>query len=160
MSHGPTQLSAADRDEIRELGHRYTFALDDGDFAAVGALMVDAALVPDMPGVPGVPIEGRVAIEEFYREQVVVYSRGRPMTRHLVTNQVIEGSPEEGASSRAYFTVLQRPPGRDYRLVVGGQYLDAFRKVDGVWRFTQKRIRVDHLNEIQYHFKISQETAS
>jgi hypothetical protein len=147
-----------DLDEIRNLCFAYTFCLDDGDFAGVGELLKHAILRPDMAGVAGQDIQGRAAVEEFYRGQVITYSRGRPMTRHLITNQVITvDGKRRTAQSRCYFTVLQRPPGIDFHIVVGGQYHDRFERVDGTWRFTEKRIQVDHLNDIENHFRISAE---
>jgi hypothetical protein len=149
-----------DRDDIRDLCFTYTFHLDDGDFAAVGLLLENAILRPTMPGVEGVDIGGRDAVEAFYRKQVVTYKRGRPMTRHLITNQVIVfGDNGLTARSRSYFTVLQRPPGLPFQIVVGGQYRDEFEKVDGSWRFTLKNIQVDHLNDIENHFRIAPELA-
>jgi hypothetical protein len=151
----------SDRDEIRDLCFAYTFCLDDGDFAGVGDLLEHATLRPDMPGVDGGGLVGREAVEEFYRAQVITYSRERPMTRHLITNQVITLDAEAGiAASRCYFTVLQRPPGLDFHIVVGGQYHDRFERVGGRWRFTEKRIQVDHLNDIERHFRISEEHAT
>jgi hypothetical protein len=149
-----------DRDAIRDLCFAYTFCLDDGDFAGVGALLEHATLQPDMPGVVGEKIHGRDGVEAFYRAQVITYSRGRPMTRHLITNQVIAIDDERRtASSRCYFTVLQRPPGIGYHVVVGGQYHDEFERIGDVWRFTSKRIQVDHLNDIEHHFRITDEHA-
>lgn len=146
----------SDREEIRDLCFAYTFCLDDGDFAGVGELLEHAALVPEMAGVEQRSIYGQEAVENFYRQQVILYSRGRPMTRHLITNQVIKVDPDLGtATSRCYFTVLQRPPGIEYHIVVGGQYHDRFELVDGTWRFAEKRIQVDHLNDIENHFRIS-----
>ena len=143
------------QDDIRDLCFAYTFCLDDGDFAGVGELLSNAALRPMMAGVLAVDLQGRAAIEDFYRSQVVTYSKGRPMTRHLITNQVVTLNDEgETARSRCYFTVLQRVPGFDYHIVAGGQYHDEFEKAEGKWRFTRKNIQVDHLNDIGNHFRI------
>lgn len=146
-----------DRDEIRDLCFTYTFHLDDGEFDEVGELLRHAVLRPTMAGVVGDDIVGADAVAEFYRDQVVTYSRGRPMTRHLITNQIIS-IDRDGlkAASRSYFTVLQRAPGLDFHVVVGGRYNDEFEKVDGSWRFTLKDIVVDHLNDIENHFRISE----
>ena len=147
-----------DYEEIRNLSYRYTFLLDAGDFRAVGELLAEATLQPIMAGVRGEELRGSEAIEEFYSGQVVTYRDGDPRTRHLITNQLIElDSGGLNASSRCYFTVLQRPPKLPYQIVVGGQYYDRFKKVDGAWRFVMKAIQVDHLNEIQHHFLIAPE---
>jgi hypothetical protein len=146
----------SDYEAIRALCFTYTFRLDEGDFAGVGELLADAALRPVMAGVRSEELVGSAAIERFYTEQVVTYKNGRPMTRHLITNQLIELAPDAlSATSRCYFTVLQRPPGLEFQIVVGGQYHDRFAKVDGVWRFTDKAIQVDHLNAIEHHFTIA-----
>ncbi|MEO3856497.1 nuclear transport factor 2 family protein [Acrocarpospora sp. B8E8] len=143
---------------IRHLTAEYTFRLDGGDFAGVGELLSDAVLRPVMAGVRGDELRGRAQIEAFYVDQVITYKRGSPMTRHLLTNQVITLNGDE-ATSRCYFTVLQRPPGLPYRIVVGGQYFDRFVRRAGRWRFAEKTIQVDHLNEIEFHFRIDERRA-
>lgn len=145
-----------DYEAIRTLSYTYTFLLDDGDFAAVGELLADAVLQPAMPGVLGDEIRGREAVENFYRSQVVTYKNGRPMTRHLITNQAIDlDAANSTATARCYFTVLQRPPQLPYQIVVGGQYFDRFVKIGDEWRFAAKTIHVEHLNEIKHHFRIA-----
>jgi len=149
-----------DYEAIRGLCFRYTFMLDDGDFAGVAALLGRGVLRPAMPGVEAEPITGAEEIERFYTEQVITYRDGDPRTRHLITNQLIEIADDgTSATSRCYFTVLQRPPKRPYGIVVGGQYHDRFVKEDGTWRFAEKTIQVDHLNEIELHFRITADRA-
>jgi hypothetical protein len=151
----------SDYEAIRALTAEYTFRLDEGDFAGVGELLEHAVLRPSMVGVQGKDLHGRTEIEEFYRQQVITYKNDKPMTRHLLTNQVITLNDEAtAATSRCYFTVLQRPPGQPYQIVVGGQYFDRLTKLDGAWRFAEKMIQVDHLNAIEHHFRISAEHAS
>jgi len=154
----------SDYEAIRALTAEYTFRLDEGDFAGVGELLEHAVLRPSMVGVHGKDLHGRTEIEEFYRQQVITYKNDKPMTRHLLTNQVITlndgATAAAAAAARCYFTVLQRPPGLPYQIVVGGQYFDRFTKVDGAWRFAEKTIQVDHLNTIEHHFRISAEHAS
>ncbi|MCW3018758.1 MAG: hypothetical protein JWN10_1066 [Solirubrobacterales bacterium] len=146
-----------DYEAIRRLSYAYTFCLDEGDFAGVGALLADATLTPVAAGMLGEGIRGREAIERFYAEQVVVYG-GKPRTRHLITNHAIElDEARETASARCYFTVLQAPPRLPYAIVVGGRYQDRFAKADGDWRFSAKEIHVDYLNDIAHHFKIAGE---
>jgi hypothetical protein len=146
----------SDYEAIRNLCAEYTFRLDDGDFAGVGELLRDAVLRPAMAGVRADGLRGSDEIEEFYRLQVITYKNGKPMTRHLLNNHsiTIDDTATE-ASSRCYFTVLQRPPGLPYQIVVGGQYFDRFLKRDGTWSFAEKVIQVDHLNAIEHHFRIS-----
>ena len=147
-----------DHEAIRNLAFEYTFRLDAGDFDGVAELLSGAVLRPAMPGVAGEGLRGAEAIRAFYSEQVVTYGDGDPRTRHLITNQAIELDREAGAaSSRCYFTVLQRPPKLPYAIVVGGRYEDRFAYADGAWRFTEKVIHVDHLNDIEHHFAVAPE---
>ncbi|MEU6643616.1 nuclear transport factor 2 family protein [Saccharomonospora sp. NPDC046836] len=146
-----------DHEDIRNLCFRYTYAVDDGDFAAIGALLAGGELVPAMPGVAAEPIVGAEAISAFYANQVVTYENGDPRTRHLITNQLIEIDEDRtSATSRCYFTVLQRAPGEEYQIVVGGRYDDEFVRAGGAWRFARKTIRVDHLNRVGLHFRIAE----
>ena len=147
----------SDQDDIRDLCFQYTYHLDDGEFDDVASLLAHAVLTPTMAGVEPVEIRGEEAIAAFYRDQVVTYSRGRPMTRHLITNQIIRvDETATRARSKAYFTVLQRVPGQEYHVVVGGRYHDEFEKVDGRWRFVAKNIETEHFNDIHNHFHIAE----
>lgn len=145
-----------EREEIQNLSYSYAFALDAGDFEAVGNLLAAGGLRPSMPGVVGDLIVGAKAITAFYSEQVITYQGHDPRTRHLISNQFIELAQDHlTADSRCYFTVLQRAPNHDYEIVVGGQYFDSFEKIDGRWRFAEKTIQVDHLNHIERHFNVA-----
>jgi hypothetical protein len=143
-----------DYEAIRGLSYAYTFMLDDGDFDGVAALLGAAELQPVMRGVAAEPIIGADAIRAFYADQVVTYD-GDPRTRHVISNHVITLDGDE-AHGRCYFTVLMKPPGEPYQIVVGGQYRDRFVRRDGAWRFAAKAIQVDYLNNIHFHFKIAE----
>jgi hypothetical protein len=127
--------------------------LDDGAFAGVAALLGAGELQPVMRGVAGEPMAGADAIRAFYADQVVTYD-GDPRTRHIISNHAITVDGD-AASARCYFTVLMKPPGEPYQIVVGGQYRDRFVRRDGEWRFAAKAIQVDYLNNIGLHFKIA-----
>jgi hypothetical protein len=146
-----------DYEEIRALAYEYTFALDEGDFAAVAAVLGAGTLRIEARGMADSTIRGAAEIERFYRDQVVVYD-GDPRTRHVISNHLVRiDDGGRRATSRCYFTVLQKAPCNPYEIVVGGQYKDTFELVDGRWAFDEKVIRVDYLNEISRHFKISAE---
>jgi hypothetical protein len=148
-----------DYEAIRRLSYEYTFLLDEGDFDGVAQLLADADLEPLMRGVTSAPISGAEQIRAFYADQVVVYD-GDPRTRHVISNHAIAVDGDE-ASARCYFTVLMKPPGEPYQIVVGGQYRDRFVRRDGSWQFAAKAIQVDYLNNIALHFRIAAEhTAS
>src|ERR1700694_2561995 len=87
---------------IESLIATYAELGDDGDFAAVGLLLADAAF----SGGAG-SVSGRGAIEKMLRDNVIVYDDGTPRTKHIITNLAIEVDEDTGtAGSRSYFTVL------------------------------------------------------
>ena len=148
-----------DYEAIRKLCFQYTFLVDAGDFTGLAELISPGSLRPMMVGDIGAPLTTTDAIRDWYASQVVTYRNGDPRTRHLVTNQYIEiDTTGLSATSRSYFTVLQRPPRNAYAIVVGGQYFDSFAKAGGRWQFVEKMIQVDHLNaNIADHFVVSPE---
>lgn len=140
----------SDHEAIRSLSYAYTFALDAGDFAEVARILQHATL---RFGDDGRSVSGPEAIERFYASQVITYD-GDPRTRHLITNHVVDVTGDT-ATGRCYFTVLQKRPGEPYGVILGGQYRDAFARVDGAWRFAEKHIRPEYLNDTTGHFRIS-----
>ena len=73
-----------DKEAIRELVHRYCWAVDRGEFQDVMALFHDACDLIVSP--PGRRREGRAAVERWYGR----YMRHRlGVLRHLIHNQVI-----------------------------------------------------------------------
>jgi hypothetical protein len=148
-------MSADDIEAIRRLIFTYAYRLDGGDFGGVGEILQHARLRLVDDAVRAEPVVGQAAITDFYTSQVIVF-RGDPRTRHIITNVLIElDDSAEHATSRSYFTVQQAPPRLPLQLIIGGQYRDAFAKVDGVWRFEEKLIHVDYLNDVSHHFRIS-----
>lgn len=149
-----------DHQAIRNLSYQYTRRVDEGDWAAVGETLAHATLRVVSRGMAGSELSGAAAIENFYRDQVVVDDQGRPLTRHLVTNHRINlDDDRRHAVAHSYFTVLQKPEREPLQIVVTGQYDDKFERIDDVWRFTSKTIRADYFGEIRWHFRISADQA-
>jgi ketosteroid isomerase-like protein len=146
-----------DFEAIRKLSFTYAWLLDDCDFSGVADLLANGALRAVAAGMRAEPIRGREAIERFYATQVVTY-KGKPLTRHVITNQVIDmDEGGDSAAARSYFTVLQAPPRLPYQVVIGGRYHDRFARSDGIWRFAEKAIHVDYLNDVSHHFRVTPE---
>jgi SnoaL-like protein len=146
-----------DHEEIRNLSFTYAFCLDAGDYDGVADVLASATLRPVMAGMESeTAITGRAAIHRFYAEQVVTFRDGDPRTRHLITNQaIVIDSAGRAATARSYFTVLQAPPRLPLSIILSGQYEDRFVKDDDGWRFAEKTIRVDYLNDVSHHFRIA-----
>ena len=92
---------------IENLIGTYAELVDDGDFAGLGSLLADATFTGN-----GGSVRGPDAIEQMFRDMLIVYDDGTPRTKHVTTNVIIDVDEEAGAAtSRAYFTVLQALPG-------------------------------------------------
>jgi hypothetical protein len=125
-----------DREKIRELLHRYCWAVDHGTLPEVMALFHEHC---SLGLVPGKRYEGRVAVQRWYD----VYLQNRmEVLRHLIHNQVIviDG---DSATSKSYFDAVGDLKGES--ITVAGYYEDTLRRVEGEWKFTEKIIRLDFL---------------
>jgi 3-phenylpropionate/cinnamic acid dioxygenase small subunit len=134
---------------IRNLIATYAELVDDGDFAAVGALLAEATFT----GGAG-SVRGRDAIEKMLRDSVIVYGDGTPRTKHVTTNVAIEIDEESGtAVSRSYFTALQALPNLPLQPIVSGQYQDRFARRDDRWHFVERRVRTDLVGDTSHHLR-------
>src|SRR3546814_7931389 len=71
---------------ITNLMARYTFLVDDGDFAGVGKLFARGELVlNDNP-----PASGADAVEAFLTKSLRTYGDSTPRTHHVSSNIIIE----------------------------------------------------------------------
>ena len=55
--------------------------------------------------------------------------------------------------ARSYFVVLQQTPELPLQPIVSGRYRDRFERVDGVWRFAERRVRTDHMGDLSAHLR-------
>ena len=79
---------------------------------------------------------------------------GNPRTRHLTTNVAVEVDEDAGTGlARSYFVVLQQTPELPLQPIVSGRYRDRFERVDGVWRFAERRVRTDHMGDLSAHLR-------
>jgi len=125
-----------DRERVRELLHRYCWAVDKGTLSDVMQLFHDpCALVL----APGKRYEGKAAAQRWYD----VYMRNRmEVLRHLIHNQVIEVDGDT-ATSKSYFDAVGDLKGES--ITVAGYYEDTLLRVGDEWKFTEKIIRLDFL---------------
>lgn len=143
-------MGDADR-EIRNLLYLYAERMDAGDLTGVADLFAHASYASG----DGPPARGREFVERVNRELVILYEDGTPRTRHLTSNTWLEVDEEAGtARARSTFTVLQGLPGRPIEPIVTGRYQDAFERVDGRWRFSARRIFMDHTGDLSRHLRL------
>ena len=122
-------MSSAE-DQIRNLIHRYSEAVDSGQLEILDELFAHANLrVAVGNKAPGPPRPGSATVKT-YRDAIRVYADGTPRTRHLVSNTIIEVDEAAGsASARSYNTTLQQVPGKPITVIATAYYLDAFERI-------------------------------
>lgn len=140
-------MSADDYEAIRRLIHAYPARLDEGDLDGVADLFADAVLVAG----DGSRFEGRDTLRDLWGGAVKMYD-GSPKVRHLVTNVSIElGDGGTTASASSYVLVMQALPELPLQPVAVSTHDDRFAKVDGEWRFTERRDRQVLVGDLSHH---------
>ena len=119
--------------DIPNLLYRYAEAFDDGDFEGAARLFDHGALVTADGQVKGV-----AAIVAMWHQWVQLYD-GKPRTRHLTTNPIIDLADDgQSATCRSQWTVIQATAGYPLQIVASGRYHDRFALIDGAWCLTER----------------------
>jgi ketosteroid isomerase-like protein len=133
----------SDSEAITALVHSYARLLDAGDIDGVVALF-EHSTWRSLPN--GSVLHGSDAIRPVYER--LMADGGGLRTRHLLTNVSVDVEPGAvSASSHSYWTVLRGGAAGGIQIALSGQYTDAFEKVDGTWRFTDRLITTDLTGE-------------
>jgi 3-phenylpropionate/cinnamic acid dioxygenase small subunit len=129
--------------------YRYMEATDNGDFEARAALFEHAVVhFPEPLG----SLSG-AAVAETFRSRQRLYD-GIPRTSHLCLNVIIElDETESSAAVRSRYLVLQETEDLPLQPIISGRYHDRFERVDGRWRFAERRFIVDLVGEMSAHQK-------
>ena len=116
------------KDEIRELTARYCHAVVDGDADVIVGLFCEDGVFRSHKLAPA----GHEALKEFYAAGV-----GGKTHKPFVQNHVIEFDDETHAHGRCSVEIRVLSDGEPY--TQAGHYHDSYRKVDGRWRFAERR---------------------
>ena len=135
--------------QIANLVYGLAEAIDDGDHDRIEQLFGEATfrLGDHEPRVGGAAFRRTVA------RSMLLY-QGRPRTLHVVTNLHVELDDVDGGSarSRASVVVFQGLPDFALQAVLTGRYDDEFaRDEHGTWRWTARRMRMDHVGDTSRH---------
>lgn len=133
-------VALADREHIRELLHRYCFALDRGTVDDVMALFTDDC---DLEIRPGELHRGRDAVYKWYE---VLTRKRMDVLRHQAHNQVIELAGTT-ASSQSYWDVVGDLNGES--MISAGFYEDTLHKTGEKWQFKKKVILIDYMGPLK-----------
>ena len=132
---------------IPNLLYTYAMRFDDGDFAGAAALFDKGTVI-----VGGQHVAGRTAILALWQQWVKTYD-GKPLTRHLVSNPIIEVHEiGDGATCHSQWTVLQAAPGFPLQVVATGRYHDRFGHNAEGWHFiTREYVQTDLIGDSSAH---------
>lgn len=132
---------------IPNLLHAYAMRFDDGDFEGAAALFDRGSVIAG-----GQRISGREGILAMWRQWVKTYG-GKPLTRHLTTNPIIDLA-EDGASAtcQSQWTVIQAAPGFPLQIVASGRYRDSFARDAAGWHFISREyVQTDLVGDASAH---------
>ena len=129
--------------------YRYAELVDAGRFDELGELMEHCTFSYGEQAVAGP--SSADAIAASYRAMVITYD-GTPCTRHVTTNPIID-IDGDAARARSTYTVLQQAPGTPMQAIISGRYDDAFRRIDGRWRFVERCFLVDLVGDLSLHLR-------
>ena len=137
-----------DHEEIRSLIFSYAELIDEGDFDGVADLFQHATLVAG----DGSEFRGRDTLRSLWSNAVRLYDGGIPDTRHVITNVNVRLAPDgTTATSHSYVTVMQATPDLPLQAVAVSVHRDTFAKVDGAWRFVERRDRQALVGDLSHH---------
>ena len=138
-----------DGDRIRGLLGSYCRLIDAGDFAAVGELFAHATLRDESGSVIA---SGAAETASLYSATTRLHADGTPRTQHVIANTVLaDGSEPDRATASSTYLVFQQTPDLPLQLVITGSYLDEFVRVDGVWRFSERRFSIGLTGDLSHH---------
>lgn len=143
----------ATRVAIERLIFSYAERVDRGDFAGVGELFADGAIL----AADGTLLaRGRDAVQRLYERTTRRYEDGTPRTKHVTSNLVVDADETRGeAQARSYFSVLQALPDFPLQTIVAGRYEDRFERVANRWRFAERRLLVDLAGDLSRHLLVA-----
>ena len=130
----------------------YAERVDSGRFAEAAAMFEHGTYRVERAGDGDSRFEiheGTDAVLE-YMCRTRRYEDGTPRTRHVNTNVNISLAGDR-ATSRNYVTVFQATPTLQLQPVASGCYVDAFERVAGEWRFTDRLITGFLVGDVSQH---------
>jgi len=139
--------------QIQNLVYRYAELIDLGDFDGLGHLLADAEVgSADSPGA----LSGHDAVVAMFTSTTRRYPDGTPRTKHVTTNCIVEVDDDTGTGTcRSYFTVFQQVEGLALQPIIAGRYHDRFGRVEGAWRFAERRFFIDLVGDLSQHMLTS-----
>jgi ketosteroid isomerase-like protein len=134
-----------DREAIRELCATYCFLVDDGSFDELVERCFTVDALCDFGAADGsvgpLVARGSAEVRTFFGQVVASLLRGMA---HTVHNHRIE-LEGDAARGECYFELTAESVVDGEALVGAGRYLDRYRRVDGAWRFAERRAEIAYI---------------
>lgn len=145
-------MRAEDYFAIQNLVFRYAYHLDRGELAEMATLFAhaDVYLSPEHDAICSNP----AAIATAFRDFLQLYD-GIPRTRHITSNLIIESDGPARATASSYVMVFQQTNSLPLQPIIGGDYHDTFEKMEGTWRFVERRMSNDLFGNLSAHGKFA-----
>jgi 3-phenylpropionate/cinnamic acid dioxygenase small subunit len=127
-----------DKCAIQELIARYSHAIDSRNYAAwVNCFAEDGAFEGSRSG----QFVGHAALKAFTEQFEARRDTEYPNVRHCVMNSVIDVEGETARSDSYLQVLITNKKGTTFAFC--GRYDDTFVKVDGAWRFRERKVLRD-----------------
>ena len=134
---------------IRNLLGTYCLRMDAGDFTGLAELFAHATLADEHGNVFAT---GADEMRAMWERQTILYD-GRPRTRHVTANPVIDVDRDSATCTSSY-VVFQGTDQVALQPIVTGRYYDTFSRDEaGGWHWTQRRYAVDHVGDLSHHLR-------
>lgn len=126
------------KEQIRNLVLAYCRAIDRKDFDLLGSLYLSGA--GDEHG-----CNPSGTAEEFLAILPGMMTAAKVL-QHNITNHAIkvDGDYAEGEAYLAAYHIVDAGNGESYAFLQGARYLDKYARVDGVWKFSHRRVVTDY----------------
>lgn len=135
---------------IRNLLGKYCELMDAGQFAGLAELFAHATLADEHGNVFAT---GSDEVHRMWEAQTILYD-GKPRTRHVTANPVIDVDEQAGiAQVSSSYVVFQGTDDLPLQPIVTGRYLDTFTRGANGWQFTQRRYAIDHVGDLSHHLR-------
>ena len=135
---------------IRNLLGKYCELMDSGQFAGLAELFAHATLADEHGNVFAT---GAAEVHRLWDAQTILYD-GKPRTRHVTANPVIDVDETAGAAqASSSYIVFQGTDDLPLQPIITGRYLDTFTRGADGWHFTQRRYAIDHVGDLSHHLR-------
>ena len=138
---------------IKNVIYRYADLIDRGDLTAVAAMFSHGRILARAGDGSDNEVVGAEAVEAMYRGFARLYEDdGTPHTMHMTTNVIVDLDEDGlGAGARSYAMVFQGLDDFPLQPVIGVRYHDRVEKVEGQWRFSERRIESHLFGDLSRH---------